>query len=73
MRLTELEPKLNGDALYFWCPKCNSSEKPHKLGVNRGWGDLNQPFETMTLPHSIRVVEGCEAHFSIINGEIVFS
>jgi hypothetical protein len=27
MRLIDLEPKLNGDMLHFWCPKCDTDLK----------------------------------------------
>jgi hypothetical protein len=75
MKLIELEPKLNGDTLHFWCPKCGRDlkEDGHMVGVNATWGDLTQPFETMTLQHSVRVIGGCEAHFLVNNGEIIFA
>ena len=70
MKLADLEPKLNGDRLHFWCPKCNLTGQAHMVGVNSTWGDLTQPLDTMTLAHSVRVVGGCEAHFCINKGEI---
>lgn len=73
MKLTDLEPKLNGDTLHFWCPKCGMDLKGdgHMVGVNAGWGDITQPFETMTLQHSVKVMNGCLAHFLVQNGEII--
>jgi len=73
VKLIELEPKLNGDTLHFWCPKCGRDLKGdgHKVGVNSGWGDITQPFETMTLNASVRVIGGCGAHFLVQKGEII--
>lgn len=73
MRLTDLEPKLNGDTLHFLCPKCWLTQKEHMIGAGKSWGGIEQPFETMTLVHSVRVIGQCEAHFQIIKGEIVMS
>lgn len=79
MKLTDLNPKIVGDALELDCPcGCGrfwvvfDTADPDEAGTNHTWTREGDSFETMTLSPSIHRVRGCpkQWHGWIRNGEV---
>ena len=80
MRLTDLDPSwrtLDGtpSVLKFDCPKCRTH--CFRVEPNKGWTFSGTDFNTLTVYPSIDARspgnDPCQAHFSIINGEIIWN
>lgn len=75
-RLVDLEPELmdGGTALYFLCP-CKGhhlclplQSSDHKVKWTHAGGEF---FDSVTITPSVRVLDGCKAHFNITDGKIM--
>lgn len=71
MTFIELGPRWDGDYLAFECPKCRTHDFLLLHNGKSSWTVTGRSFETISVSPIVVLHGGCNARFSINDGQVL--